>query len=334
MFNVWAEWLLGTFTGADDAHRTLVLYMGGLVVLAVAALFVALRHFIGGHSQAGERLETIAVLAKADEEERRAKARRPSVFSRLVMRLSLADSVARDLDRANVSLSVPEFLLISLAVAAAAFGIGVLRGSAVLGLLLALIGFEGMRIWLRRRARQYRQAFGGQLVDFINLTVGALRAGYGVVQAMNMVVREMPPPASQEMNRIVRQIQLGLSLSAALDNSVQRLQNDDWAMIVNAIKIQTEVGGNLAEILSTVAQTIRERVRILGEVRVITTQQRLTGWLLSIMPVVLAVILYIANPGYMSGLFSPGLPFLLAIVGAVGIILGAIVIRRIVAIEV
>ncbi len=83
-------------------------------------------------------------------------------------------------------------------------------------------------------------------MDFINLTVGALRAGYGVVQAMNMVVREMPPPASQEMNRIVRQIQLGLSLSAALDNSAQRLQNDDWAMIVNAINIQTEVGGNLA----------------------------------------------------------------------------------------
>jgi len=334
LFNVWMQWLSGQYAATSSDDRTLLIYVGCLVVLAVMSLFVALRHFIGGHAQAATRLEAIRVLERAEDEERRARAKRENVFVRLLMRLSVADAIARDLDRANLSLSVPEFVLVTVAVAAVGFLIGLLRGSGILGIVLAAASVELVRMWLHRRARQYRRAFGQQLVDLIGLTVGALRAGYGVVQTLTVVVREMPAPASQEMARIVRQIQLGLSLSAALDNSVQRLQNDDWALVVNSIKIQSEVGGNLAEILSTVAQTIRERVRILGEVRVITTQQRLTGWLLSILPIGLALILYIANPEYMSGLFSPGLPLMLAIMGVIGIIVGAVVIRRIVAIEV
>jgi tight adherence protein B len=191
-----------------------------------------------------------------------------------------------------------------------------------------------MRFWVSRRARQRRQLFARQLNDVINLVVGALRAGLGAVQALSMVVREMPAPAAEEMGRVVRGVGLGLPLAAALDTSAERLQNDDWSLIVTSMKIQAEVGGNLAEILDTVAATIRERLRILGEIRVLTTQQRLTGWLLSLLPVGLGIILFIINPEYMSGLFAPGLPLMLAVLGACGIVLGTVVIRRIVDIEV
>jgi tight adherence protein B len=124
-------------------------------------------------------------------------------------------------------------------------------------------------------------------------------------------------------------VQLGLPLSVALDNSVERIQNDDWAFIVTSINIQAEVGGNLAEILQTVGDTIRERVRIVGEIRVLTTQQRLTGWILSLLPVFLLVVMFIISPDYMRGL-----PIALGLMGAAGIIVGAMLLRRIVDIEV
>ena len=330
----WIDWLAGQLASGDAMHRTLIVYVGAVMGLAVFCLFVALRHFVGLYSQTADRLEALIALERAEAEEARARRQGPGWLSRLIMRLSLAHSIARDLDRADLALSVPEYVLIMLGVAALGFLVGVLRGSAVLGLLLAVSAIMLMRLWVSRRARKRRQAFTRQLNDVINLLVGALRAGYGVTQAMNIVVRELPAPASQEAGRIVREVQLGLPLGAALDNSVERMQDDDWALIAASIKIQSEVGGNLAEILDTVGETIRERLRILGEIRVLTTQQRLTGWLLSVLPVGLALILFVVNPEYMSGLFTPGLPFMLAVAGVMGIIVGGLVIRRIVAIEV
>ncbi|MGQ9555509.1 MAG: type II secretion system F family protein [Anaerolineae bacterium] len=330
----WIDWLLSRLPELAEVQRSLIFYVGVLVALAVICAFWALRHFVGVHSQTAERLEAHVALQRAEEEEERARARKPGLFSRIIMRLSIARSIAADLERADLALSVPEYMLIMASAAAVAFVLGLLRGSVFLGMLLGIAALVTARLWVSRRARKRRQAFARQLNDVINLIVGALRAGYGTVQAMSIVMREMPAPASQEMARIVREVQLGLPFAAALDRSVERLQNDDWALIVTSMKIQAEVGGNLAEILDTVAATIRERVRILGEIRVLTTQQRLTGWLLSILPIALALILFAINPEYMSGLFTPGLPFMLTIMGVIGIALGAIVIRRIVAIEV
>lgn len=335
MLTYWVDWFIERIRSgpAEGIDRTLVLYAGLLAGAAVFFGFMALRHFIGVHSQAADRLEVLVALDRAEEEELRARRRRGAA-DRLVLRLSIARSIADDLDRAGLAVTVPEFMLLAFVAGAVGFGIGLLRGSAVLGLLLAPAAVMLMRMWVHRRARVRRLAFARQLNDIINLMVGAMRAGYGVTQALTVVVREMPAPASDEVGRVIRQVQLGLPLAAALDNSAERLQNDDWSLVVASIKIQAEVGGNLADILDTVAHTIRERIRILGQIRVLTTNQRLTGWLLSVLPVVMAVGLYLINPEYMSGLFTPGLPFTLAVLGALGIVAGALVIRRIVAIEV
>jgi len=334
LLETWFDWLMGRLSMGDGQSQTLILYTGVLAALGVFCLFLALRHFIGMYSQTADRLEDIVAIDEAEASEVAARRKGPSFLSRLVMRLSIAPGIAQDLDRADLALSVAEYVLLMAVLAMMGFLIGVLRQSLVLGLLLALVVVMVMRLWVSRRARLRRQAFARQLNDIINLMVGALRAGYGPVQALTIVTREMPPPASTEMARIVREVQLGLALPKALDNSAARLENDDWGLVVTSIKIQSEVGGNLAEILDTVGHTIRERIRILGEIRVLTTQQRLTGYLLTILPVALAVILYVINPEYMSGLLQPGLPMMLALFAVVGIILGAIVIRRIVAIDV
>jgi len=328
------EWLTTRVASSGVVHRTLVLYMGALVAVAVFFFFLALRHFIGAHSQTAERLEELVALEQARAEESAARSRGADFVTRLLMKLSIARGMADDLDRANLALTVPEYMLVMAAGGSLAFLVGVLRGSVVLGLLLVLVTLMVLRLWVRRRARKRLDMFAKQLNDVINLIVGALRAGYGIVQAIDVVVREMPAPASEEMSRIVREVRLGLPLAVALDRSVERIDNDDWALVVSSIKIQAEVGGNLAEILDTVAHTIRERVRVLQEIRVLTTQQRLTGWLLSIMPFALALILFIVNPEYMSGLLTPGLPMMLAGAGVLGIAVGAVVIRRIVDIEV
>ena len=334
IFARWVDWLVSQLAPQGLLGNPLVIYVGLLVAAAVLLFFLAVRQFIGTHSQTAERLETLVAMERAEADEARSRRPDDTWLGRLVMKLSISKGIASDLDRANVALSVPEYVLIIAGLALVAFTIGLLRGSFVVGLLLGGIAVLMARMWVSRRGRKRRQAFARQINDIINLIVGSLRAGYGVMQSMSMVTQEMPPPASDEIARIVRAVQLGLPLNAALDRSAERLQNDDWSLVVTSIKIQTEVGGNLAEVLETVAATIRERIRILGEIRVMTTQQRLTGWVLTLLPVGLAVILFIINPDYMSGLFSPGLPIMLAVAGAAGIVVGAIVIRRIVAIDV
>jgi len=327
-------WLSSRLLAAAPAPQLLLLGMAALVALAVLCLFLALRDFIALHAQPAGRLHAYIGVSFPEEEQKEAARRRRGGWQRAFMRLSLAGRLARELEHADLALSVLEYMLILAGATALGFVVGVLRGSVPLGLVLAICAPFAVRVWVSRRTRKRRQLFARQLNDIINLVVGALRVGYGTLQALSIVAQEMPPPASQEMGRVVREVQLGLPLAAALTRSAERMDNDDWSLIVTSVKIQAEVGGNLAEILQNVGTTIRERERILGEIRVLTTQQRLTGWLLSLLPVGLAVALFIINPEYMSGLFTPGLPLMLAMLGGLGIVAGAIVIRRIVSIEV
>jgi tight adherence protein B len=164
--------------------------------------------------------------------------------------------------------------------------------------------------------------------------VGSLRAGYGLLQAVEWVARQIPHPAGTEFDRVIREVQLGRSLNESLDSMVRRINSDDLALIITAIKIQHEVGGNLADILEIVAHTIRERVRIQREIVVLTAQQRYSGYVLMVMPIALAVILYIMNPEYESQLFAPGPTLCIPIGTAIMMVIGFFVMRRIVDIEV
>ena len=146
-------------------------------------------------------------------------------------------------------------------------------------------------------------AFNKQLPDTITLIANALRAGSSFLQAIELVVRESRPPVSTEFGRVIREVNLGLPFEQALENMVRRVRSDDLELMATAISIQHQVGGNLAEILDSIAYTIRERVRIKGEIRTLTAQQRLSGYVVGFLPIALAGFLFIAAPNFMEPMF-------------------------------
>jgi tight adherence protein B len=147
--------------------------------------------------------------------------------------------------------------------------------------------------------------FNDQLADMLNLMVNGLRAGYSTMQAMEAVSKELPSPISDEFRRVVQEMQLGVAMERALDNLLTRIPSPDLDLVVTAINVQREVGGNLAEILDTISHTIRERVRIKGEIRVLTSQVMYSGRFLAVMPLFLFAGLYVMNRNYFMIFFAP-----------------------------
>jgi tight adherence protein B len=263
-------------------------------------------------------------------------------------RYSWGQNMSRSLARADLKLRVGEYIAVTLiaAVGGAALGWylsgGGKEGNSLLGslpgiLLGAGVGFFAPRIYVGRLQGRRLTRFDNQLADMLNLMVNGLRAGYSIMQAMEAVSRELPPPISDEFRRVVQEMQLGVPMETALENLLRRIPSRDLDLVVTAMNVQREVGGNLAEILNTISHTIRERVRIKGEIRVLTTQAMMSGKFLALMPVFLIVAMYFLNRSYMMRFFNPGtrslgIPILIA--GAFMIAIGYWLMTRIADIEV
>ncbi len=247
--------------------------------------------------------------------------------------------ISKELARADLKLKPAEYIAIMVIL-----GVGVgfvawfLGGRSILiGIIGAAVGVYVPRLYVSRQQNQRLVRFGEQLPDMLNLTVNGLRAGYSTVQAMEAVGKELPPPISNEFRRVVQEIQLGVPMEQALDNLLRRIPSDDLDLTITAINVQREVGGNLAEIMDTISHTIRERVRIKGEIRVLTTQVMYSGKFLSMMPLFIALALWFLNRPYMMYFFDEetrliGLPLLA--IGGIMIMSGYFVMTKIADIEV
>jgi tight adherence protein B len=242
-----------------------------------------------------------------------------------VEKSSFGDRIARELARADLKLKVAEyFALYFITVFFGALIFGFLGGWHPVSFLIgAVLGAFAPRFYVKRQQRQRLNRFNDQLGDMLNLMVNGLRAGYSTMQAMEAISRELPSPISDEFRRVVQEMQLGVPMEAALENLLRRIPSDDLDFVVTAINVQREVGGNLSEILDSISFTIRERVRIKGEIRVMTAQVRASGTLLSIIPMALALILWFMNPEYLLSFFDGPSP--LCGWGAIGLILIMIV---------
>jgi tight adherence protein B len=269
-------------------------------------------------------------------------------LNRVVEQRDFGANLARDIARADLKIKVSEFLAIwavsivgvPLLMIVFSLGIPTLRNPIFL-LIGGLIGFFLPRFWLGRRKSGRLGAFNKQLPDTITLLANALRAGSSFLQAIELVVRESRPPVSTEFGRVIREVNLGLPFEQALENMVRRVRSDDLELMATAISIQHTVGGNLAEILDSIAYTIRERVRIKGEIKTLTAQQRLSGYVVGFLPIGLAGFLFVAAPNFMEAMFlNPpavlGLPagVVILIFGGFMMFLGFMMIRKIVDIEV
>jgi tight adherence protein B len=315
----------------------LYLLVGVIVAIAVGIALVALGRVLQPADELDQRIEdwVISGGALGDAEIADAQSAILGRMERSIARQSFAERIRTDLAQADLSLTVSEYLLMRVGLIALGFLLGyLLQRNVFVGLLVAFVGFVLPIVYVRMRQRQRRQAFDGQLPDVLDHLVGSLRAGYGLLQAVEWVARQLPHPAGTEFDRVVREVQLGRSLSQALDSMVRRIDSDDLALIVTAIKIQNEVGGSLADILETVAHTIRERVRIQREILVLTAQQRYSGYVLMLLPIGLAFILFLLNPEYEMQLFTPGPTLCIPIGAGIMMIIGFFAMRRIVEIDI
>jgi tight adherence protein B len=239
------------------------------------------------------------------------------------------------LDRAAWLIRSNEFLV--MCIAAGLLGALSLGGIAqnLLGALGgALLGGMVPVLIMKIRISKRQAAFIDQLPGTLQLLSGSLRAGYGLLQALDAVVKEADEPTSQEFARVLTEVRLGMPLDESLEGMAQRLDSEDFHWVVLAIGIQREVGGNLAELLTTVAKTMRNRAALRRQIRVLSAEGRISAWVVAVMPFFVAFALSLLNPGYLAELFTRIEGIVMVVIGLILLLLGGLWLRKIVNIEV
>lgn len=202
------------------------------------------------------------------------------------------------------------------------------------GILAAIIIMAVEYIYVLVRIERRSSSFTNQLGDCLMMVANALRAGFSFLQAMDMISKEMEPPISEEFKHVMRDINLGASVERALDDMDKRVGSPDFSLVVTAVLIQQQVGGDLAQILDTISETIQDRIKMRREVKTLTTQGRMSGWILILTPIAFALFMTASNPNYLDPLLNNPIGQIILGITVVMEIIGAIIINRIVDIEV
>jgi tight adherence protein B len=243
-------------------------------------------------------------------------------------------SVAEQLGRADLKLRTSEYFMIQIGSAVLVALIVYLRLGPLFGFLALFVGYLIPGFYVKYRINKRLKAFNNQLGDTLTLLSNALKAGYSFAQAIDTVAKNAVPPIADEFARAVREMNLGGSPDEALQNITKRIASADFDLVATAYSIHRTVGGNLAEILDNIAYTIRERVRIKGEIATLTAQARASGTLITFLPIVLAAFMFFVTPSYFRPMFDNFIGWILIAIGIFMIFIGNLIIRRVIAIEV
>jgi tight adherence protein B len=256
-----------------------------------------------------------------------------AVVDRAVRARGQHNRIVFELERAGMRMRPEEWAAIQLAVTVGVAALGAfLLGP--LGLLLGVAGWFGCRFYIRRRTTKRIEAFTSQLPDALQLLAGALRTGFALNQAMTTVVREGIEPVSSEFGRALHEVRLGATLEDALDDVVERMRSYDMGLVVMAIRTAREVGGNLAEVLHTTMLTMRERVELHGQVRVLTAEGRFSAKVLASLPLLMALYLFFFKRAYLHPLYTTGAGIAMLCGGVVLLAAGMFWLSRLTKIEV
>ncbi len=243
--------------------------------------------------------------------------------------------VETELIKADIPLRGEEFVLIIVLVMA---GLGLLFSiitqNIILGWLGAVAGFILPRFVIKRIKTKRAQKFNSQIGDSLVVMANSMRAGFSFMQAMEMVAKEMPAPISDEFNRALREMNLGTPTEEALMNITERIESEDMDLVITAVLIQRQVGGNLSEVLEGISHTIRERIRIKGEIKTLTAQGRISGMVVGFLPIAIGLILSVINPSYIGTLFTNPIGWGLLIAGVISQTIGIALIKKSVDIKV
>ncbi len=302
-----------------------------LAGLAVLTLMFAVRSLAARDTGVDSR---IATYLGGGNTERTVTLNDQQIAERLnevIKRQSFAARIEHDLAAASLPLTVPEYLLIRIAVPLIVTLLALLIWRQVLIVPAALIaGHLALSFWMRIRRQRRKQEFSDQLPETLDLITASMRGGFSLIQSLANVASDVQEPMRTELRRVFQEVQLGLSVTQALDNLVQRMESTDLDLVVTAIKIHARVGGNLGQILENISTTMRERAKLRREVRVITSMQRISSYVIGALPFALALIIFTINPTYMMRLFQPGLILCIPIGAFISSVVGFLVIRKIV----
>ncbi len=246
-----------------------------------------------------------------------------------------SENLQQKLSSAYWPITDTEFILLRFAAVVLGFILGwLISGNLLGGIFLAAIGLMVPPMMVDRAITNRQRKFSNQLLDVLVLIKGAVQAGYGLMQALDLAVKEIPAPASEEFARVIREVRFGISLEGALNNLSKRMENDDLQIVLTAIIINTQVGGNLSNVLESTINTIRDRMQLLGEIRSLTSYSRFVGNMLSLLPLITGVALFFISRDY----YEPVKTSLLAQIGLgmalIMVLIGNVWLRSIVRIKV
>ncbi len=301
-----------------------------LAFSAIFMVFIGIYRWISDASEMQQRL--LGVIPQVEAEVNRQLLAKK--VSEQLNQFSFMARIDHQLQVADSSMTATEFVMIRVGATIGAFLLGwIVSGFWPAGLVVSVIGWIAPGVVIRMQQGKRIRMFTEQLPDMLSLLVGSLRAGYGLLHACRIVNQEMPEPISKEFSRVLKETSLGYSLNDALQHLAQRIESEDLELIVNAIAVQNETGGSLAEMLDTITTTIRDRVKLKGEIRVLTSQQRFTGYILTGLPFGTFAIIMMLNPEYMMGVFTPDWIFI-PIGALIMIVTGNVIMGKITKIEV
>lgn len=320
-------------TGLQINSIIFALAMGALIFILAVLLLSKLTE---KKRLVSNRIEKVApkkktALAQAREEERKQK---KNSFGSSVRGKRFIDIVQNELILADISLRPEEFGVIWLLLASLPSGlVGLFTGQIISALTLALLGALLPIFFLRHRKKKRTIAFESQLGDALVIICNCLRSGLTFQQAMDAINKEMEAPISVEFGRTLQEMQYGLSLEQALNNMSSRIKSSDLMLTVSAVNIQRQTGGNLSEILEIISETIKDRIKIKGDIRTMTAQGRISGIIVGVLPIAIGSFLMVINPDYMKVLFTDRIGHILLIVAVIMEMIGFALIRKMVDIK-
>lgn len=256
------------------------------------------------------------------------------VMGRVSAPRSVIANVDEELLKADLPLRGEEYIALTLVLFSGGGLLGYLINGQGAGIVFGALGLMCPVIFLQKKKRLRVEKMNRQIGDCLTVMINSLKAGFSFQQTMDQVSKEMPDPLGMEFARTTREIGLGLTAEEALKNMGRRLESDDIELMITAILIQRQSGGNLAEILENIAQTLRERVRMKGEIKTLTAQGRISGWIVGLLPMVLFAIMLVISPGYMKFFFETSTGIFLLVGGVVSQLIGVMIIKKIVDIDI
>jgi tight adherence protein B len=324
-----------------DQTTELAIILGVGVFAILVGMYVALVPTAAQQRLEGYVGTLTPVSGRARYNLRRGSSNLLDALDRQLRRRQQALTTRALLIRADLSMTLGEFVAARCVVALAAtlgialtavprFGLPAVPIAIVAGLIASYLPVLYLHLMARRRVAKIE----AQLPDTLDMIAASLQAGGALTQSFSLIARDQPEPMNGEFKQILREIEVGLSVNEALSNFARRIDSEDIDLFVTTVNVQTRVGGNLVQILRTINHTIRERIRIRGEIVVLTAMQRMSAYVISALPPVLALVLYLINPGYMSRLVEPGIGPILLILSLLMAVTGYVILQRITAIDI